>query len=275
MTRNSVHSPAAGRAGEPIFILAPLPRSGTNFLWDLLRLHADCAAGRSPIWEDYLVKNSHHLVEFVDAAHRSWDPVWGPTQAMRPELMRLLGDALIRFLTVEPDRRLVTKSPSLENLEHFFDFFPQAHLLLLVRDGRDVVDSGIATFGWELEGAARAWAAGVDRVMRFADRTDIPRGRCTVVRYEDLFEQPGSEIRRVLRATGLPEDRFDFDAVESMPVRGSSSHRGSGREEIHWDPVPRGPSFKPTQRWKKWDPPSRRAFSAVAGRQLSRLGYHT
>ncbi len=155
-------------ANQPIFILAPLPRSGTNYLWDLLRLHKDCAAGRSPIWEDYLLKNASFLLQFVDAAQRSWDPSWGPTEHLRADVKQALGESLIDFLTVDSTRRLVTKSPTLDNLEHFYDFFPDAHLVLLVRDGRDVVDSGITTFGWDLAEAAQVWAAGVDRVTAFA-----------------------------------------------------------------------------------------------------------
>jgi hypothetical protein len=269
--------PASQSLPRPVIVLlhrcSSWRRGPPNHLWDLLRLHADCAAGRSPIWEDYLVRNSTHLVQFVDAAQGSWDPVWGPTHALRPELMRVLGDALLQFLTVEPDRRLVTKSPSLENLERFFDFFPDANLLLLVRDGRDVVASGMVTFGWELEEAARAWATGVDRALQFLERPEIPRNQCTLVRYEDLVEQPGAEMRRIMRSTGLDEHRYDFDAVEKLPVRGSSTHLGQGRSDVHWDPVPRTQSFRSVQRWKSWDARARRQFSAVAGPQLSRLGY--
>lgn len=256
-----------------IFILSPLPRSGTNFMWDLLRLHSDCAAGRSPIWEDYFVKNAHHLLGFVDAAHDSWDPVWGPTDQFRRDLMRSLGDSLIDFLTIDRSRRLVTKSPTLENLELFFDFFQSAHLLLLVRDGRDVVASGMATFGWQLEPAARAWAAGVDRVTEFLSRPDIPHERCTIVRYEDLYLEPVAEMTRLMQRLELAPDRYDFDAVERLPVRGSSKHRGDDPSTVHWNPVPRGASFKPTQRWKRWDEPSRSRFSHIAGVQLARFGY--
>lgn len=257
----------------PIFILAALPRSGTNFLWDLLRLHDDCAPGRSPLWEDYLVKNSHHLSDFVDAAQGSWDPVWGATASLRPELMRSLGDALIAFLTIEPDRRLVTKSPSIENLDDFFDFFPAAHLVLLVRDGRDVVDSGMKTFGWSLEESARAWADGVTRITRFSNRTDIPHDQCTVVRYEDLFEDPVTAMSRLLQRLGLNPAGYDFGAVRQLPVRGSSTYRGADRSAVHWDPVPRGASFNPVRRWKHWDVRSRSLFSSIAGVQLRDLGY--
>lgn len=267
--------PAAASSAGPIFILAPLPRSGTNFLWDILRLHDDCAPGRSPIWEDYLLKNAHHLDAFVDATQRSWDPVWGPTTDLRGELAAQLGDGLIRFMTIDPDRRLLTKSPSLDNLEMFFDFFPHAHVIVLVRDGRDVADSGMETFGWDLEAAAHAWASGVDRAERFVARPDVPTEQCTLVRYEDLVHDAQREIPRLLRELSLREDGIDPAAVDQLPVRGSSQHRGSEAADVHWHPVPRGDAFSPTHRWRRWDAAARERFTGIAGAQLRRLGYET
>ena len=256
----------------PIFILAPLPRSGTNFLWDILRLHDHCAPGRSPIWEDYLLRNAHHLAQFVDAAQGSWDPVWGPTDHLRGDLAASLGDALVRFMTIDPDRRLLTKSPTLDNLELFFEFFPRAHLVVLLRDGRDVVDSGMATFGWELEAAARAWAKGVDRVQRFIARDDVPAEQCSIVRYEDLVHRVETTVPSLLRELRLPEDGIDVAAIADLPVRGSSQFKGE-TDDVHWHPVPRADGFNPTRRWQRWDAAAHRAFGGVAGAQLQRLGY--
>lgn len=235
-------------------------------------MHPHCATGRSPIWEDYLLRNSHHLAEFVTAAQGSWDPVWGPTDELRAPLAASLGDALVRFMTIDPDRRLLTKSPSLDNLELFFDFFPQAHLIVLVRDGRDVVDSGMVTFGWKLENAARAWANGIDRVQRFMAREDVPTEQCSVVRYEDLVHRVDTTLPRLLRELRLSEDGIDIAAVAGLPVRGSSQFKGTA-EDIHWHPVPRGDAFNPTRRWQAWDAAKHRRFARVAGAQLRRLGY--
>lgn len=257
---------------DPIFILSPVPRCGTNFLWDLLRLHPHCAPGRSPLWEDYLLKNAGPLFDFVETAQRSWDPVWGPTDHLRPELLRHLGDGLIRFMTTDDRRRMVTKNPSFDNLEHFFELFPEAYLLLLVRDGRDVVHSGMATFGWSLEGGARWWAKEIDRLESYLVRPDVPKDRALVVRYEDLVAG-GAEITRILEFLELPPDLIDENHVETLPVRGSSINRGDGEGSIHWDPVPRTEDFEPVRRWRSWDAPSLETFSNIAERQLDLLGY--
>ena len=49
------HASAPGvnpRCADPIFIHGILPRSGTNFLWDLLVIHTDRTRARTPVNED-------------------------------------------------------------------------------------------------------------------------------------------------------------------------------------------------------------------------------
>lgn len=258
---------------DPIFILSPLPRSGTNFLWDLLRQHPHVAPGRPPIWESYLLKNAGPLIDFAREAQRSWDPVWGPTEHLRPELLRHLGDALVRFMTVEPGRRTLTKSPSIANLDHFFDLFPRAHLVLLIRDGRDVVQSGMATFGWTLEGAARWWAKEIDAIARFERDRHPTDYHYRLVRYEDLVEDWPGELERLLKHLDLPLELFDVDAAARLPLRGSSSHRGGEGDPVHWEPMPRPKNFKGVGKWHSWTPATRERFLEIAGRQLELMGY--
>lgn len=49
---------------DPIFILGILMRTGTNFLYDLVRLHLDCDVP-TPVPEDYLVHCADLLAEYV------------------------------------------------------------------------------------------------------------------------------------------------------------------------------------------------------------------
>ena len=129
------------RCADPIFIHGILPRSGTNFLWDLLRLHPDCARAREPVHEDLFLEHSDRLVHFVHDVCAAWDPMWGSFADFPEQLSAHLGDGLLSFLRVDAHRRLVTKSPSVARLHQFFAFFPSARLLILVRDGRSVVHS--------------------------------------------------------------------------------------------------------------------------------------
>lgn len=265
------------QASDPIFILGILPRSGTNHLWDLLHLHPACVPARAPIREDLFLEHSDHLATFVTAVRSSWDPNWGafPDDLAR-KLSGSLGDGLISFLSDGRDGRLLTKSPSVHHIDRFFTFFPDARLVILVRDGRSVTQSCMATFGWAFERGARSWAAAADEIRRFtSDGHGEYQGRYLVVRYEDLVQDLHGSLGPVLRFLELDEKDFDFKAAEELPVRGSSTYFGPDHGSVHWDPVPRREDFDPIERWRSWDREQHERFEWIAGDQLRHFGYRS
>lgn len=197
---------------------------------------------------------------------------WGTTQPLGSQLLRSLGDGLIDFLSNDPERRVVTKSPTIANLDLFFQL-PHAYLLLLIRDGRDVAASGMKTFGWGLREAATSWAWGAAEVERFAEQH--PGEAVRVVRYEDLVQDPQVALRDVLSFLHLPVDDYDLGELEEIPVRGSSTYFGARRREINWEVLPRPRDFSPIGRWKSWSPSDITYFESIAGEQLARFGYRT
>ncbi len=262
-----------GRDAEPIFILGMSPRSGTNFLWDLLCLHPDCGPGRSPVWEDFFLQESDPLVAYATRVRRTWDPAWGRFPGdLRERLLASLGGGLISFLWVERDLRLVTKSPSVRNLDRFFTLFPRACLLLLVRDGRSVVQSCMTTFGWDFDTAARRWAAAADEICDFDGGHRGQGLRYRIVRYEDLVDDVEATMTRILDFVGLDDGVYDHRAAARLPVRGSSVHRGAGAA-VHWEPVDKDSGFAPKEHWAAWDRSMHERFEWLAGKQSRRLGY--
>lgn len=258
---------------DPIFIHGILPRSGTNFLWDLLLLHPHCAPPRQPVREDLFLDHSDHLISFADEVRAAWDPRWGNfNENVGSQLCSGLGRGLLSFLQVDRERRLVTKSPSVKHLERFFDFFPAARLLILVRDGRAVVQSSMTTFGWDLDRGGREWAAAADEIVAFraarADRSTQWR----IVRYEDLVDDPETQMTQLLEFLDLDIGLYDFSAARDLPVRGSSSF-GVALHGVHWEPVRKNATFSPKHRWTSWDHASLERFNWLAGRQLQYFGY--
>jgi hypothetical protein len=265
------------QAADPIFILGILPRSGTNYLMDLLSLHPACGTARDPVREDLFLENSDHLVGFVAALKESWNPRWGTfSDELAEALQESVGDGLLSFLWEHRDRRLLTKSPSVRHIDRFFTFFPSARLLILVRDGRSVTQSCMATFGWEFERAARSWAAAADEIRRFASTDNGEHeARYMVVRYEDLVRDLRRCLNPIIRFLDLDEEAFDFQAAAELPVRGSSAYFGLGHDSVHWDPVPRGTDFDPTERWREWNRERHERFEWIAGDQLRYFGYRS
>ncbi|MDP9022179.1 MAG: sulfotransferase [Actinomycetota bacterium] len=258
----------------PIFIHGILPRSGTNFLWDLLLVHPDCAPAVEPVREDLFLEHCHHLTAFIADVQAAWDPMWGEFSAELPRrLHAALGEGLLSFLRYDRDRRLVTKSPSVRHLDRFFDFFPTARLLVLVRDGRSVTQSCMDTFGWPFERAARAWVDAAAEIDRFRDARPDPTDQWRLVRYEDLVDDLDRQLPELLRFLGLDLATYDLDAARALPVRGSSAFFGRGRSSVHWDPVDKDSRFAPTQRWHHWNRDQLERFAWIAGTHLRSFGY--
>lgn len=256
--------------GEPIFILGISQRSGTNYLADLLCLHPDCGLP-APIWEDFFLYYAAPLVEYAGAIHAEWYR-WIADENSEGLIYRRIGDGLLEILRSRMQRkRIVTKTPSVRNLQYFFKFFPSAHLLLLVRDGRSVVESKLKMSGGNFEWFVRRWAEAADIILRF-DRAMKGSGvRYLIVRYEDLWTDVHSELRRIFAFLDLDPRVYDFSAAMTLPVKGSSVFgRGEG---VHWLPVEKDSTFDPTARWSHWSRSMHRRYNWLAGRQSVALGY--
>ena len=269
----------------PIFILGIMQRSGTNWARDLLLCHPDCYAAR--IQEDFLLANSHLLQRFGTSLYRTWPEKWQADQRVGPQdrLHRMLGDALLAFIGQEPPegpgagaaptgsrRRLVTKTPSVTNLENCLRFFPEARVIILVRDGRAVVESIVQGFAWDYETAIRRWDSAAREILSFRAKGGLATERTIVVRYEDLFTAPDAELRRVLPFLGLDPAAYDFPRALALPVRGSSVF-GRDREQAERRRLERTEECSPLERAAHWDPWKHERFNRVAGESLEALGY--
>jgi hypothetical protein len=253
----------------PIFILGVQPRSGTNFLWDLLGLHPDTELMR-PVYEDHLVRWTPHLFHYVEDVARRWSPEWEVGDDEATELLLSLGDGLEAWVAGASCRRVVTKMPSVENAQHFFDVFRSSPLVVIVRDGRSLAESGVRTFGWTYEWAFRRWARATQVVLDL--QLTAPPDRFCLVRYEDLVEHPRETVRLVCERCGLDPESFPYERIDELPVRGSSALAAAGGG-VHWQPTEKPEGFAPIERWESWPPHLHRRFARVAGVQQRALGY--
>lgn len=257
-------------SSDLVFILGITPRSGTNLLYHALLEHPDCIPAR-PEGEDFLVRESIRLGRYVDSVADRWNPEWDADGTRSTDLALSIGRGLSDFL--EPDEGapvVVTKTPSAEGIEHAGRFFPDARMLVLVRDGRDVAESSVRSFGLTYGEAFRRWDLAARRLALALDRFETDAVR--VVRFEKLVKEPTAEMTRVLEHCGLDAARYDFDAAATLPVYGSSTARG-GADEVHWAPVDRPDGFDPVGRWSAWDDVLKTRFQRMCGTAAEGLGY--
>ena len=258
---------------QAVFILGIEHRSGTNFLADLLALHDDCCRPAT-IGEDFFLHHAQLLDKYVAKLHGSWHADWRK-DASRDEIGAVLGRSLLSLLTSRTDRpaeRLITKTPKADQLALFPWLFPDHPLLIIIREGRSLVESAVRSFGWSYPKAIDQWARGAQSILEF-DR-DHSGGNCRylVIRYEDLVTDLEPQMRRILRFLRLDAALYDFDAAASLPVRGSSMIKMAG-SELHWKPVPKTNNFNPLKRADNWTPAMHRRFYRRAGHLQQLLGY--
>ena len=282
----------------PIFILGIMQRSGTNFLQDLLCLHPDCESGQI-IHEDFLAAHTDLLVEYANSVYGNYPSHWKIEEILGPpedSLCQHLGNSLISFLNLQlakkngisriafdaykvdivqnlTPKRLVTKTPSVKNLQHFFTIFPQAHLLIIIRDGRAVIESGVKSFDWNYEAATHSWANAARTIFRFTQDNHFPNQQYLVVRYEDIHKNTKDEMMKILSFLGLDMEKYDFEAAQKLPIKGSSDIRDQGRENVHWLPLNKTQKFNPMKRWENWGRARHERFNWLAGQYLLQFGY--
>ncbi|MEM9701460.1 MAG: sulfotransferase [Planctomycetota bacterium] len=308
------------------FLLGIDQRSGTNFLFNLIATHPECV-GPGPIWEDCFVRDAGRLRRFADDLYRQWNDAWEVERTLGgPEaLTACLGDGIEAFLRRQlpgraardpksegdapTPRVLLTKSPSFVGLDYFCDLFPRAYLVLVVRDGRAVVESGVRSFDWDFEQAAYRWRDGADRLLRFErnaqkDRANDPcppvssgdhsigqsaeaiedqgaldamrrGGEYLVVRYEELVADRRGVLRRIFEYLGVDPDGCGEHELQSVGAIGSSELRERSGE-VYWkgggETVD---GFNPLERFRDWPAARHERFAWIAGPQMRALGYET
>jgi protein-tyrosine sulfotransferase len=261
---------------NPIFVLGITQRSGTNFLGNLLVLHPDCEYP-SPIYEDLLLEDSQILNEYADKLYSRWDSKWGVNYDTKKRLKKAIGSGLITFLRSHlssAEKRLVSKTPSVKNLNSFFQWFPEAKLIIIIRDGRSVVESYVKSFSFSYETAMQLWADRAKIIVDFMETNKNNQKGFMLVKYENIFSENKKEMEKILTFLNLDKTKYDFESAKKMPVHGSSELKTKS-EGIHWEPVAKTTNFNPLARYSNWDISKHRMFNRIAGKYLYEFGYET
>lgn len=226
---------APGR--DPVFVVG-CQRSGTTWVQLLLARHPLVST----------VNETHMINRFLGPAVRAWDEladdprdVGLPTLCSGSEFLetvRDLGRGILERIA-EPGAPVVVEKTPDHALwgDELLKLFPDARILHVVRDPRDVCSSLLAAArGWGSHWAPRTTYEAAHRWNRYVDAARGIRARGgdlrLEVRYEDLQADPRSELRRMTGWLGLEhEDDFLERAVEATDI----SRLREGGDEGPWD----------------------------------------
>lgn len=272
---------------HPIFVLGILQRSGTNYLNNLLLLHPDVQPP-GMIWEDFHLAHADLLARYVEATARHWPDPWVEKLEAalgKDALLRQIGNGIVAFMEQQnviwsPHNNakvssnpvsLVTATPSVTNLDLFFELFPNAAPIIVVRDGPSLIESGVRSFGWDYEEGMRMWARSARRIIDFRDEPKH-QGRFMLVRFDELYTRNRELMGEILDFLGLDRNRYNFDRAENLAVMGSSEV--AQREgKVHWKAEQKRADFNPLKRASAWGPELKSRFAWIAATESTALGY--
>lgn len=173
-------------------------------------------------WDNFTIRKvmQDDSSKFFAAAHSD---VW------IPGLRRLINDRLRAHVERNPLRKaqsgsiLVVKEPNgSQAADVIMQAQPEASLLFLLRDGRDVVDSELASFevgGWlerhfphmrgvseggRLDFATQSAYSWLWRTLAVENAFAAHQGKKLMIRYEDMLEAPAEHLTRVFEWMGIP-----------------------------------------------------------------------
>jgi len=242
---------------SPVFVVGS-PRSGTSMMQWALRQHPQLWGGQE---SDFMVSLVDRLRETHELGSRREKLHWLSGQRVGvAEFLQYMGTGLNALYTNRAGGlRWVEQTPEYAlHGDEILNLFPGAVFLMMLRDGRDVVES-LKHFVDPVEHveASTLWARFVSQGLDFAEGPS--RDRVFVVSYQDSVEKTKATMEGVFAFLDLPHSK----------------------ESVAWitDRRPINSSFSDTQRgtsigrWLSWNSEERQQFDEVAGAALVRAGF--
>lgn len=270
-------------AAAPVLVLG-VRRSGTTLLRVVLDRSPELAVPDESYFVPQLADRHGRTIDveaFADDLRRlptlrEWDVPLDQVRARLRPGMRL-GQAVAAvyetYAAARGKARWGDKTPMyMAELPLLERLFPDALYVHLLRDGRDAATSflampgGIVTEGWAHPRSAAAfacqWRTEVEAARALGRRVGE---RYLEVRYEDLVRGPAAAVERICRFAGLEFDPSMLAYPDDVDVS-AKPHQ----QRLAEAPTPG------VRDWRaEMTPDDVRAFEAVAGGLLARLGYET
>lgn len=282
------------RPRPPVFLVGA-PRSGTTWLQAMLAAHPGIASPpETDLYNRYLAPWADLWA--LQAQRQANDHGGRPNKGLPAvltsdeldEQLRAVARAVhAAVLRAKPSAELVVeKHPSYSvHLPLILRLHPEAPVIHLVRDGRDVAASLVrASATWARHWAPRrigAAAARWERNVRGARAARELTDRYLELRYESLLADGAAELRRALDFCGVSSgdadaivedhrlDRMrDTGAAASSVVVPTEQHFGRHAEPRGFVGAGRAGAWR-----EAWSPADRHEFAQVAGPLLRELGY--
>ncbi|MFT7462476.1 MAG: hypothetical protein ACI9EF_000816 [Pseudohongiellaceae bacterium] len=265
---------------DPVFIIGS-PRSGTSaFAWALAQ-HPELTTGPESDFLYYLLKGGPKsplkqcYLQGVDTP-AGLKGRW--LESQKVDWDEFVAHAGMGFGALFASRtagsRWIDSSPSSTLvLDDLARMFPSARFVHVLRDGRSVVSSMIASsfpvkFASSFTNACETWSVYASRAHAFCEAHP---DRCCEVRNEDWSEDGEGVLRKVFESLGVEYSDRATKFLSKKRIN-SSFNAGEGSEA---PATTAAPVKSKAHVWTAWTGRQKRAFKEIAAPTMSQLNYDT
>jgi len=252
-------------SNRPIFIVG-CQRSGTTLLRLMLDSHQNISCG----------PETRFLQDFAKLTSESWDrlSLYGfPKSYWLDKAAEFFDSFQAEYAKSRGKTRWADKTPRYAlSLAYINELFPTCQIVHVIRDGRDVVASHRARWGYgSAVKAVEKWPRYIRAARRVGDR--LPDDRYIEIRYEDLVVDTESSLRQLLQFLGEPWDAAVLD-YDSAPHDVAGRYEQFSKSRRH-DASEGGPVYRSRvgAHRREVDPFLRALIAVRAGSTLRALGY--
>lgn len=235
---------------SPIFLLGT-QRSGTTLLTRILSAH-----------KDIFIQNELPLhTIFTENASRE-----GIVKNIDKHFQIRYGEHIDSFLENDCKTAWGLKDPQLtEHLEALEQFIPESKFIIIVRDGRGVVNSYIENkwgLGTNAYTGALRWKTEVEQQVKFAEA--YPKS-CLIIKFEDLIQNQENELRKICEHLAISFDENMLNYHKEKMIYAPN------KQNINTN---KAPSKALATQWQnKLSPKEINTVNAYAGKMLYKFGY--
>lgn len=196
-------------APYPIIIVGAA-RSGTTYLTNLLNSHPDVCISNEIRLFVWAHKSLNELPQKRDVIYRERERFVRHLYESYPELIRSFYASYgggKRYWGDKNPHYLIPDYPSC--LETICRLFPRVHFIHIIRDGRDVVMSGLRGVWRDFTRVHLMWRSHIIRALALAQT--LPAGQYFEVRYEELIRNDTAVARHIFDFLDIP---FHLDVIQ-------------------------------------------------------------
>lgn len=283
-----------------IFLYGISVRSGTNFSARIFSKHPDVeiVPNNETIREFPLLKVMNHFKNdferFGDLYTRNNGVKshynWGKYASH-------FGNSFLDYILAEhiidmTKKIYFLKDPGSSNLKFSGSIFPNNKVIILIRDGRDLVESSEKAYlnkrggqsfinrikrnvfhftGREFRRNVRQWNINANQIKQYINSE--AGKNCLVVKYEDLQRENEETYKKLFDFCGLSFDMTNFKSIEVVGSSFSDQISSDIQNRTIWSPIEKNEQFKPIGRWANWSNWKIKYFQKNAGEMMAWFDY--